>query len=261
MNTADSRAELRADLQSGVAPWDDTSSEAGTAWSGWAWDVKMGDFANSGELSIAQANGFVRGETNRWPQLQELATANDLVVHDPAWWPHLRSGDDLAGDQRLHFFVRGPDGRYTDLAPELGLDVPVPTRGIATGDSDGDGRLDLAVARQWDQPVFYHNAAPEPGAFLGLTLSHADAPGSPVIGAEVRARTADGRTVTGRVDGGGGHSGKRSSQVHLGLGDATTGPVGVHLTWRDRSGQVHDAEIELEPGRHSLLLGTDVEEG
>ncbi|MEX5717401.1 CRTAC1 family protein [Geodermatophilus maliterrae] len=260
MNTAGSRAELRADLQNGVAPWTDTSSTTGTAWSGWAWDVKMGDFANSGELSIAQANGFVRGEINRWPQLQELATANDLVVEDPSWWPNLRSGDDLAGDQRLHFFVGTPDGRYVDLAPELGLDVPVPTRGIATGDSDGDGRLDLAVARQWDQPVFYQNAAPEPGASLGLTLSHADAPGSPVVGAEVSATTADGRTVIGRVDGGGGHSGKRSHQVHLGLGDAT-GPVSVHLTWRDRSGQVHDADLQLDPGRHSLLLGTDVEEG
>jgi enediyne biosynthesis protein E4 len=260
VNTAGSRAELRADLASGTAPWKDESTSEGTAWSGWAWDVKMGDFTNSGNLSIAQATGFVQGETNRWPQLQELATSNDLVVHDPAWWPNLNSGDDLAGDQRLHFFVKRDGGTFTDLAAELGLDVPVPTRGIATGDSDGDGRLDMAVARQWDQPVFYRNAAPDPGAFLELTLCHDGAPGSPVVGAEVTARTADGRIVVGHVDGGGGHSGKRSSEVHLGLGDGVTGPVAVHIAWRDRAGQVHDQDIELAPGRHALSLGTDVKE-
>jgi hypothetical protein len=224
--------------------------------------VKMADFNNSGHLAIAQTTGFVKGEVNRWPQLQELATANDLVVHDPSWWPHVREGDDIAGSQRLHFFTRKPDGGYVDLAGRLGLDVPVPTRGIATGDADGDGRIDLAVARQWDQPAFYRNEAPDTGAFLGLTLTHddtPDAPGSPVVGAQVTVRTPDGRTLIDRVDGGGGHSGKRSSEVHIGLGDVA-GPVSVALEWRDRSGRMHEQELQLNPGRHSLRLGSRAEE-
>jgi enediyne biosynthesis protein E4 len=260
MNTAGSRSELKADLASGTAPWTDESTTEGTAWSGWSWDVKMGDFTNSGDQSIAQTTGFVRGATNRWPQLQELATSNDLTTEHPAWWPNVRAGDDLAGDQRLHFWVQRGDGGFVNLAPELGLDVPVPTRGVATGDADGDGRLDMAVARQWDVPVFYQNAAPSPGGYLNLSLTHADQPGSPVVGAEVAARTAGGRTVIGAVDGGSGHSGKRSSEVHLGLGAEGAGPVAVHVTWRDRSGQVHDKDIQLTPGRHALLLGDDLAE-
>ena len=258
--TSGSREEMRADLQAGTAPWADASTDEGTAWSGWAWDVKTGDFANSGDLSIAQATGFVRGETNRWPQLQELATSNDLVVHDPAWWPNVRSGDDIGGDQRLHFFVPRDGEGFVDLAPELGLDVPVPTRGIATGDSDGDGRLDMAVARQWDQPVFYRNTAPGAGESLGLSLQHADAPGSAVIGAEVSTTLPDGRVLVSRVDGGGGHSGKRSTDVHLGLGHDVEGPVAVHVRWRDRSGEVRDQDFQLDPGRHVLLLGSDADE-
>jgi len=267
MSTADDQADLRAQLNNGEAPWEDRSTDAGTAWAGWCWDVKMGDFNNSGELAIAQANGFVKGEVNRWPQLQELATANDLVLEDPSWWPNVESGDDIAGNQRLHLFAKGENGRYHNVAPQLGLDVPVPTRGIATGDADGDGRLDLAVARQWDQPVFYRNVAPLPGAFLGLRLAHDDppvpgmmpAPGSPVVGAQVRVTTPDGRTLIDRVDGGGGHSGKRSTDVHIGLGDVT-GPVRAHLEWRDRTGAVREQELQLTPGRHSLQLGAQVTE-
>ncbi|OZM71925.1 RNA-binding protein [Amycolatopsis antarctica] len=262
MATPGSRSEMRAQLQAGEAPWEDRSTDEGTAWSGWAWDVKMADFDNSGHLAIAQTNGFVKGQHNRWPQLQELATSNDLVVHDPAWWPNVRAGDDIAGNQRLHLFARKPDGGYVNVAGQLGLDVPVPTRGIATGDADGDGRLDLAVARQWGQPAFYQNQAPDPGAFIGLKLTHEGppgTPGSPVIGAQVTVTTPDGRTLIERSDGGGGHSGKRSNDVHIGLGDVT-GPVTVGVKWRDRAGVVHEQELSLTSGWHSLRLGSQAKE-
>ncbi len=195
-----------------------------------------------------------QGEVNRWPQLQELAASNDAVVSDPYWWPHVRAGDDVAGSQRLHFFVKDGD-RYQDVAKELGLAVPVPTRGIAVGDSDGDGLLDMAVARQWDEPTFYHNTSPSKGSYLHLKLTHDTpaapaggglaAPGSPVVGAQVTVKTTDGRVLLGRVDGGSGHSGKRSDEVHIGLGTGVTGPVQAHLRWRDRTGTVREQDLRL----------------
>jgi hypothetical protein len=271
INTAADQADLRRQLRRGDAPFSDRSTAVGTAWSGWAWDVKTGDFGNTGRLAIAQATGFVRGEVNRWPQLQELATANDLVVQYEKWWPNVEAGDDLAGSQRLMFFVPRDDGTYVNLAKQLGLDVPVPTRGLATADTDADGRLDLAVARQWDEPIFYRNTAPEPGAFLGLRLVHegsvqaagaatGPAPGSPAVGAQAMVTTADGRTFVGRVDGGSGHSGKRSTDVHIGLGEGVTGPVEVRLCWRDRTGQVREDTMSLTPGWHTVQLGARAQE-
>ncbi|HEX6077491.1 MAG TPA: ASPIC/UnbV domain-containing protein, partial [Micromonosporaceae bacterium] len=244
------------------------STALGTAWSGWGWDVKLADFDNSGEPAIVQATGFLKGEVNRWPQLQELATANDLTLEHPKVWPRVVQGDDIAGSQRLAFFAKGPDGRYVNVSERLGLAVPVPTRGVATGDADGDGRIDLAVARQWDEPVFYHNASPASGAFLGLRLTHdavaapgrLPAPGSPAVGAQVTVITPDGRRLLAWVDGGSGHSGKRSNEVHVGLAGEISGPVQVALRWRDRTGQVRQDEISLTPGWHSLRLGISARE-
>ncbi|MBM7774521.1 hypothetical protein JOD54_004725 [Actinokineospora baliensis] len=268
LSAAADRAQLRDRFAEGDAPFDEQSGVLGTAWSGWGWDVKLADFNNSGQLAITQANGFVKGEVNRWPQLQELATANDTLLDSPYFWPNVTKGDDLAGNQRLHMFVKTGDGRYADIAGKLGLDVPVPTRGIATGDVDGDGKLDLAVARQWDQPVFYCNLTEDAGAYLALKLTHDTpagagafpAPGSPVVGAQVTVTTPDGRTLLGRVDGGGGHSGKRSQDVHIGLGKGVTGPLQVHLQWRDRSGELREQNLRMEPGKHELRLGTQAKE-
>jgi hypothetical protein len=267
LSTATDQQDLRAQLNVGRAPWRDRSTALGTAWSGWAWDVKFADFDNTGEPAIVQATGFVKGEVNRWPQLQEMATANDLTLEHPEMWPRVVQGDDIAGSQRLAFFAKGPDGRYLNVSEQLGLAVPVPTRGIATGDADGDGRIDLAVARQWDEPVFYRNGGPASGAFLGLRLTHdavaADgrsaAPGSPVVGAQVTVTTSDGRRLLAWLDGGSGHSGKRSHEVHVGLGEVR-GPVRVQLRWRDRTGQVRQDEISLTPGWHALRLGTSARE-
>jgi len=224
--------------------------------------VKFGDFLNHGEQAIVQTAGFVKGEVNRWAQLQEVATTNDDLLAYPAWWLHVRQGDDIAGGQHLAFHVKGPNGRYEDISDELGLAVPVPTRGIATGDADGDGRLDFAVARQWDAPVFYRNESPSVGVHMTLRLTTPGSgalAGSPAIGAQVRVRTPDGRTVLGWVDGGGGHSGKRSFDVMIGLG-AVSGPVSVHLSWRDRAGVVHEQDLSLTAGRHSIELGSQAQE-
>ncbi|CRK57502.1 FIG00717937: hypothetical protein [Alloactinosynnema sp. L-07] len=259
LTKAKDQTDLRNKLNAGEAPFDDVSGKVNTAWSGWGWDVKAGDFTNQGVNQVVQATGFVKGYVNRWPQLQELATANDQLLIDPVFWPNVTLGDDVGGDHTMKFFVRGADGRYADLAPELGLAIPVPTRGVATGDADGDGRLDFAMARQWDQPVYYRNEAPNVGKAITLCLFHEDTPGSPVVGAQAVATLPDGRKVIGRVDGGGGHSGKRSNDIHLGLGDVS-GPVQVHLTWRDRAGQRQEQDLQLTPGMHALLLGAQAKE-
>ena len=199
---------------------------------------------------------FRKAQTNRWPELQELAIANDGALRHAGSWFAFHPGDDLSGHEANGFFVRASNGRFYDMSKALELGDPFVTRGIATADVDGDGDLDVAIANQWETSFFFRNDAPHPGAFLGIRLR--DPSGAPVIGATAKVLLPEGRAQVAQVDGGNGHSGVRSSELHFGLGDLVEGTqVPVELRWRDRSGTPHQAEVALSPGWHSVELGED----
>jgi hypothetical protein len=62
--------------------------------------------------------------------------------------------------------------------------------------------------------------------------------------------------MVAQVDGGSGHSGKRSQSVHFGLGAvAPNQPLPVKLRWRDRAGRTAERTLHLTPGWHTVLLG------
>ncbi|WP_051452152.1 CRTAC1 family protein [Actinospica robiniae] len=264
VNKTSSDSEMASDLARGLAPFDQEAQQYGLAWNGWGWDVKSGDFLNDGQQEVIQANGFVKGDTDRWNWLQETAMANDDLLSNPAMWPYFTPGTDLAGHESLGFFARNAQGTYVNVNAQLGLDVETPTRGIATADTTGTGRLDFAVARQWGAPAFYANEAPAVGNYLELELyrpsagtdtaaaSGLDGPGSPAYGTTVTISTPSGRQIS-QLDGGGGHGGFRSFDVHFGLG-SYSGEVTAHLSWRDSEGRAHEQSLSLEPGRHDLML-------
>jgi hypothetical protein len=258
-------------MKEGIAPYVQASEELGLSRSGWGWDCRLADFDNDGVLEAIQAVGFLKGKVNRWPELQALGTANSALLHNPLLWPKFTPGADLSGNEVDPFFVRGKDGRYYNIGPQIGLTEPMVTRGIALADVDGDGRLDFALANQWQPSFFFHNDAPQPGASLGLHLllplagekawtdkdghPNAKTPGRPAVGATVTVHLADGRRLVGQVDGGTGHSGKRSPDLHFGLGRvASESSLRVDLRWRGPDGQVHEKTASLRPGWHTLLL-------
>jgi hypothetical protein len=264
-----STGEFQA-LDSGMAPYREQSETLGLARSGWSWDVRFGDFNNSGVPQILQATGFLKGSVNRWPELQELAMGNDLMLRNPAHWSRFGPGDDLSGGNHDHFYVRSRSGRYFDMAAAVGLDEPYVTRGIAVADVDGDGRLDFALANQWADSVFVHNLSTGTGAFLGLHVllaikpvpsmihaGHRAAQGSPALGARVTVYLPDDKKLVESVDGGNGHSGKSSPDIHFGLGALSKQKLRVAFDWRDRQGIIRHMETWLEPGWYSVLLGSD----
>jgi enediyne biosynthesis protein E4 len=267
LNTASSPADAKAQLAKGNAPFHNEAGKLDMAWTGWAWDVKMADFDNSGRLAVVQAVGFVQGTINRFNWLQELAMSNDMLLSNPDMWPKAVPGDDISGHEPMAFWVRHESGRFVNLSADLGLDAKTPTRGVAVGDTDGDGGQDFAIARQWGQPAYYRNGNSGNGDFVGLRLyrpatggAAAGPIGTPAYGAQVLVTTADGRRQVAQLDGGGGHSGKRSFDVFFGLGDAGSQPVSAEICWRDVNGTTHKQTVSLTAGWHNLMLTDKVEE-
>jgi hypothetical protein len=269
INQTKDQAEMKAKLDKGIAPFTQEASKYGVAWTGWAWDVKLGDFLNDGNLAIVQTDGFVKGDIDRWPWLQEMAMTNDDLLSNPAMWPNVGPGDDVAGDQKLAFYAKNSDGKYVNISSQIGTAVPIPTRGLATADTTGSGALDFAVARQWGPPAFYANASPAKGDYLDLRLyrpatdqaaaGHGLANlGTPAYGTTVTVTTPSGTQVS-QLDGGSGHGGFRSFEVHVGLG-SYMGPATVNLQWRDVNGQLHQQTQKLTPGVHSLVLANTAQE-
>lgn len=256
----------------GIAPYRDEGGRRGTSLSAWAWDVKFVDLRNTGRPALLQAIGFIAAPPasaghSRWPQLHELAMANDGLLRNPQFWPRFSVGDELSGRGHDRLFLADASGQYRDVWPELGLPPDAAqgtvSRGIAVGDVYGDGRLSVAIARQWMPTLFLRNVSEPVGAALVLDLRVPGALGGarPAIGATALVRLGDGRLVSGWVDGGGGHSGKRAPEIHLGLGDwPPEAKARVEIAWRGQDG-LHRIACGLPPGRHRILLDAQAPQG
>jgi hypothetical protein len=244
-----------SDLLDGRLPYEERSEELGMARSGWCWDIKAGDFDNSGTDELMQTTGFLKGNRDRWPELQELAMGNDQLLRYPQAWPKFGSGDDLSGHEHNPLWVRGPDGRYTDVAVPVGIGSPYVSRGLALGDVDGDGRLDALVANQWEDSVLLRNTSPDrrPAADLRLVQPGTAGGRRDAIGAQVVLHAPE-LPSKAQLYPANGHAGVSASEIHLALPDDS--PVPATVTWRD-STTVHEAEVEIPPGHHTVLLQPD----
>jgi hypothetical protein len=266
INTGDTEA-----IKRGVAPFTDESESLGLSRSGFSWDIRFGDFNNDGQQELAQATGFIKGEINQYPELHESAIGNDSLIKHPSFWALYDGRHDLAGHEPNRLWVRGPDGRFIDIAQDIKLTTDEVSRGIATADVDGDGDLDMAFANNWEPSYFFENTCPSCGNFLGLHLRlpfeatptaqvsaghpSSTTPSRPAIGASVRIEAPDGRSWVSFIDGSNGHSGKRAPDAFFGLGDLPADTqLKVQVRYRDPMGQQKEFTQTVTSGWHTVVL-------
>ncbi len=163
-------------------------------WTALSWGVAFADFDNDGDLDIAIANGHVYPEVDR----NELGT------------PYRQPNSLFVNDGKGNFSERG-----ATLGPAF--KEAESSRGLAAGDFNNDGRLDLLIANLDAPPSLLMNPGGE-GNWILLdlrgTVSNRNA-----VGARVTVKTG-GETRIREVRAGGSYQSHHDRRPHFGLADA-----------------------------------------
>jgi len=154
----------------------------------------------------------------------------DLVVANGHVYPEVE-GKQL-GDKYLQptiLYRNLGNAKFADVTDSAGpaFQVPRPTRGLAVGDIDGDGRPEILLVNMNAAPALLKNRAPG-GHYLNLTLTGTKSNRS-AIGARVTV-TAGGRKRIDEVMSGSSYYSQNSFTLHFGLG-ALTAIEEIEIKW------------------------------
>ena len=156
------------------------------------WGVAFADFDQDGGLDLVATAGHIREEP----------TQRYTYANPPILWRR-NAGDPFENVTRTA-------GAYFQ-EPHLG-------RGLAVGDLDIDGDLDLVIVHHHAKSVVLWNETPRAGGFLSLRL-RGRKPNIDAVGARVTLQAGPLRMVRA-VIGGGSYLSSHDPRVHFGLGDA-----------------------------------------
>jgi hypothetical protein len=181
------------------------------------WGTAFFDYDNDGLLDLIAVNGHV------YPQLDKL-----------------RLGASAGYRQRKLLYHNRGDGTFDEVGAQFGAVMMNERvgRGLAVGDLDNDGRLDLVVNNLDGSPEVLHNERTDRGNWLLVKLT-GKGRNTDAVGAVVIAR-AGGLTQMRLVQSGTSYISQNDMRPHFGLGRAT---------------QVDSLEVRWPDGATSKMTG------
>jgi len=206
----------------GGAEFDDVTIAAGMAHNTRfvGWGCGFFDFDNHGWKDLFLANGHVFPEVDR------------LKV-------------DIHYKDRAILYRNNGDSTFTDISAHAGPGILErhAARGVAFGDYDNDGAVEVLINNQNETPSLLKSARKPGGSWVILALQGTISNRS-AIGARVRL-TAGARTQIDEVRSGGSYLSQNDLRLHFGLGSASKIDR-VEIDW---PGEVHQVERNLEVNR------------
>jgi hypothetical protein len=170
------------------------------------WGTAFFDVDLDKDLDLIQLNGHI------YPQVDEVAELGETYRQVPL----------LLRNHQSHLEEVSESAFSTD-------EVRRSARGLAVGDYDNDGDLDLAVTAIDSPVLLLRNDAPREGHWLKLRLLNKY--GAPAVGARARI-TIDGAAQMRELRSGSTYQSQSALELHFGLGGRAA-PVDVEITWPD----------------------------
>jgi hypothetical protein len=180
------------------------------------WGCKFFDADNDGWLDLVIANGHVQDNIDRFEK---------AAYREPTLFLHNQQGAPTT---------------FADATQSAGLSrlPPIVGRGLAVGDYDNDGRMDVLIVDSEGRPLLLHNETSGVNHWIGLKLIGSGACNRDAYGAIVTVRGERRRTMR-QCHPGGSYLSSSDPRVHVGLGAEAIGsvtvlwPDGKSQTWTD----------------------------
>jgi enediyne biosynthesis protein E4 len=189
--------------------FDDWTEESGVGpptYRALSWGTALADLDNDGDLDIVIANGHIYPQIDRHPEVIGTYAQRNLLLENR-------------------------NGRYVDVtaAAGPGFEEIRSSRGLAVGDYDNDGDLDLLITNLDGPPSLLRNDGPG-GAWLTIACV---IPGGPAVptGTTVTV-TSGGRTQRRDIASGDSYASSHDPRPHFGLGTSEVADT-VDVRWPD----------------------------
>ena len=209
---------------------------SGVEASGWTWSSRFLDVDLDGYVDLLATNGHAYDAMHADTQMR---LSNVGYTLSRQWRETLLEFPDL--DLQNAAFRNNGDGTFTEVADGWGIGAqPDVSHGLATGDFDRDGDLDVVINRLNQPAGVYQNTAP--GGRLAVRLA-GRAGNTKGIGATVRVEAEGMPTQTETIRDGGEYLSDSEALLTFATGDAASVRVTVHWPSGERT------TTEATPGR------------
>lgn len=202
-----------------IGMFSESAAASGVSSSDWSWAAKFGDLDNDGWQDLFVSNGVARNFTDA-DLNSEAITIDPRASRTP--WDYYKSNKPML-EKNIAF--QSLNGKVFKKRPEWGLGLLGMSYGVAMGDLDNDGDLDLIVSDLGKEVKIYENQS-EAGKSYRVKLigSITNRMG---IGAKVIVTDGAGVKRTRWQNPWTGFQGQNDAALHFGLGGSRTAKIEV----------------------------------